>query len=843
MAHEEAVTAANTGDQTLEDVVIQRTYGDDFMVTVGKSLFKHPKRIILELGSNEHDEDADVYKVWLHQDEGKVIVEGNGRGMDVEGLTSFVRIGDSVKKEEILSPEGRKRTGKFGVAVLGIRAFWGGVTVESWKEGTHYTVTETFDDADTIEKRLVVSREPCNPEKHGARLTLFDMDLNDETYIDEMNLMRLLRDELPRKLAEIYVNDNLVPRRDLGIPLEYVIDVHDPAAGHVHGTIFLASKKLGDDNGLFTKVNDRAVGGKNEDLIPEQDLKSRIYGVVHVDDLEEYITIDREQFFASAKGRAVRDIIHDVLRQARRDMSAKVKENKIAKCKEVLTDYLPTVEAMMGEFMDGGSPFKVVFSEEHAGKVLYVSESARIVYVNPTSRAFDLATYRPAETRRVLGRLGVMAVAFSKLESEDHEKTEAAVSAFTDLEIGRGRERRRLANILPGQTTPEQERARKSINPNRLYEQRDATARTYPAWMLKRFAEAGLIEPYREKTYLGKDLSALLETLDGKVTLHEGVRHVPVPEGTDEFNFRRTHMARATKEIEKLKKAKKLPKYVKNVSRVRSHPIYTFPKENLGELVHLLAEGTLTDELPVSYQRRFKGKTSVELDPEEDRVGNLIGYELEDVNTEGDEAVLDIVRAYSDNFTQRYVQDLIDKGAINATGVVFNGKEYPLDAVLTAEEIAEHTRKNISAVRQRLRQIGSANKGVPAILAHGLEISSFCYGKQTASVHMTVVDPTIYTTDDDVELVEFGFKSGVMFGNVNNPRMLRKHVNMLYNRLLDHAGEALQTPGDRSAVLDSLGYLPLTNAVATLIQGGLDQADAMQRVAESENIILGHVRV
>ena len=72
---------------------------------------------IEELVANSYDSDAQT--VVIDYEEGNYLkVTDDGCGMSSEDLDNFFRIGDSVKLKEPISPKGRRRMGKFGIATL-----------------------------------------------------------------------------------------------------------------------------------------------------------------------------------------------------------------------------------------------------------------------------------------------------------------------------------------------------------------------------------------------------------------------------------------------------------------------------------------------------------------------------------------------------------------------------------------------------------------------------------------------------------------------------------------------------------------------------------------------------
>ncbi len=825
--------------------VVTREHGEDLGATIGATLFQRPEQIVLETGANSWDADASYFKVSLHQDDGYIILEDDGFGMDEDGIRSFFRMGDSTKKASKKSPKGRDRIGKYGIAAIGVRSFWGKHRLDSWRDGLHYVIEEEFAAGDKDSTEIPCDPTPCDEDKHGVRITLSDMRVSKGSRIKEKDLIRILREELPSSVDgfDVYVNDTLVQPQELRGALEYVIDIpDDPLLGRVYGNLFLSKRSLGLNSGIFTKVHGRAVGGRNLDLISNTSLKSTLYGVVHADSLDDSITFDRLQFTASRKVDRLKQIITGVVQQARRDADLRAKQTKIAQCSDVLSAHLLSVGKMIGNHMDGGPPYDIVFDAREAGDVLYVDDVSRRVFVNPEARPFDLTLYKRRDVQASLGRIGMLAVALSKLNPVEQENAEAAILTFSELEKGRSKNRRMLAHIVPkddeggGRVA-----ARAGINENRLYTQKDAAAVTFPAWMLKRFQASGLVAPHREDLYLGSDLLDLMENFEGRVTIYEAARHVPVPKGYSEaYAFRQRRITNGEKNFATLVERGELPDYVHNVADKDQTPIYTVPRERLGDLVHFLHHEKFVDELPDEYAEKF-GKRSRRREGELSAVA-VLDYDLEE-GLEGEKAVLEMVRAYSDQFAQRYLQGLIRRGVFTNKGVRYNGVETGVDDSVPLKSVADHLSVSETDLRARMKSFSRRHtKDIPTVMTHGLD-TRFCYGNKEDTVPFDDAWGRLHLRDADMELVEYLHASGVLDEDYEKPNIERGHLTTLYDRLLSRACDQITDPKGRSELLKTLGYLPLTTAVATLVESGLAQNDAFKRVSESTSVVLGYVKI
>jgi len=133
----------NRGDQTQEHV-FKREPGKNLPDLVSKLISSGTIPTLLQFVANSFDADATQVHIQYRSEERLLSITDDGEGMGLPELSAFYRLGDSLKVVKPISPKGRERIGKFGVATMGLSTLAGSYTLETWRDGTKILVEESL---------------------------------------------------------------------------------------------------------------------------------------------------------------------------------------------------------------------------------------------------------------------------------------------------------------------------------------------------------------------------------------------------------------------------------------------------------------------------------------------------------------------------------------------------------------------------------------------------------------------------------------------------------------------------------------------------------------------------
>lgn len=586
---------------TLDDIIVKREHGRNLSVVMGDLLFKQLDLCVLELVANSHDADAESVEITYNPKRDVLVVSDDGSGMDEDGLRSFFRIGDSPKMNDKTTPKGRRVMGNRGVATLALRTLGYRYVLGTWNGGFHYSVEERFSKDDTDDKQVVVSREPADHSKHGTTITINGLKfLREGRNLDITDLYKALSVEMP-VLPDfaIFLNDEKVAPRVVLNGIEYVVDANDSLVGRVHGSIWYTSKPIKDGAaGIYIKVNGRAVGGPNSDIMHDRvSLSQRVFGVVNADSLVDVIGFDRHAFLSdSPKYLHVREIIQKVLKQVRKDMDMDLKSRDRTRSQDLLGEVIPVIGRFVGELLGDGKEYKVVFDD--STKVAYTDREDGVLHINPKSSYFHL---RKANTASLTDALSLAA----KHAAYRNLVPVAARDNFDDLAVqaykaeckvfDKKLEGGSLADLV--QSSQSDETIIHSVSPARLYTPEEMEkAGYYNAAVVRRMIASSLLKE-KDGKVLGGDVLGLDKYLNGCIHLFDFVRRL-YPNPDVAYGKAVFHANKETSIVLKLNNLAaegNLPSYVRNLSRNVEAPFWVVDEPDLDRLKHFLETGEVRD--------------------------------------------------------------------------------------------------------------------------------------------------------------------------------------------------------------------------------------------------------
>ncbi len=611
------MTTASNLEETVGQFSVRREHGQDLGRTMARTLFSGPEQCVLELVANSYDADAErVLITYEPQQHSLIIQDFGGTGMDRNGITAFFRMGDSPKKAQPISPKGRRRIGKHGIASLAVRTLADRFTLDSYCAGAHYHAEEVFGEVDQDNKDIAVVVSPDQKNQQGVTLSLSSLKCSRDGSLSLGRLKRLLATEMPIDLEngfEIYLNRELIIPLELGKSvMEYLIDLDDPRIGRVSGKLYY-SKTLGASNaGIFTKVNGRAVGGDNAKNFEHYSigLQRRVFGIVNADGMESEIRFDRSTFVSGVKRQRLYTIVNDVLKQIRNDTD-KVENILESAGAAFLERIVPELGVKLAKVLKRKEPVKIIFSPEDSGGVVHLDKDNGILQINPHAPAFTLSGYQHPEVRQVLYRAAELALAESFISDHaDQERLE--LFAGTILETIRLHKQRRksLADLLPKDSETENKpNLFQRVSPARLYTMGE-TAKLIGLSnaVLKRIQASGVVIERGDKV-LGAEVSGLRTIFSDKMSLFDAVREATVPEGVVDYAWYQDREETAIRTLGHWAENHSLPNYIANLAAPDKPSFYTVTKRAGSKLVQFLENGEFLDR--VMRRNRSYGYTAV----------------------------------------------------------------------------------------------------------------------------------------------------------------------------------------------------------------------------------------
>ncbi|GEM_PF-4067161 len=583
------------------------TYSEDLRSKMAKRIFRSPLRAIREMAANGYD--ADAVKVEVHYDptgDGQIIISDNGCGMRKGvGLEQFMEIGESgsedLKRDNRKTPKGRTPIGTFGWGKLAGEYLAQERRIDTFRDGVHTWAIERIEKG--IGQRVVsFQTQSCEVEKHGTTITLKGLNFKEgERNLTKEGVMRELREGMPvleLNDFEMYVNNDLVTPFVLRNAVEYVIDVEDPLIGIVKGSIFYASKPLGEEAALNIKVNGGGVGEKNLEVISTvaSSLLGRIYGVINASGIDEIVEFGRAGLQDGPQKKRLYEIIWKTLRQVRQDMESQITYEKKQSLVGSFEKHRTELGKLVGEFFEEKRAYKLEMNAKKAGDLAVVDRTAGKVYVNPTSPAYLLKSLNPASVKEVLDLIVRDAISVSLLTGEDErdrfEDFRARMAQLRGQGLRSSKEKKwSLLDVLPHDeevVRAEDFDPTLRVSEDRLFEYKETVRRTgYDRAMLDRFVESCVLPKVKDK-FLGKDILELRQNMKDVLPLYVAVRRIPVPAGRVDYAYRQSKEQSANTRLSVLAQSGELPGYVRNISRRDDIVLFVVDKAKFGPFAYFL---------------------------------------------------------------------------------------------------------------------------------------------------------------------------------------------------------------------------------------------------------------
>ena len=447
---------------------IRRTIGNDLLSTIRDLATKDFEHSIIELVANSYDADATTVDVEYEPRTKILRIKDNGEGMTPEDLENFFRSGDSEKRRNPITPMGRTKLGKFGIATILINHLADSYEMETYKSGLKTTLRESFDGELSLEKDITFSTEETGEGKTGTEIKLTGLRIKDNKILRLGGLIKRIRWDLPVHLPDfkVYVNGEEVEPRKIGKAVSFEVDEKGKNVGEVKGEFYLLNSS--DENaGIHLYVNGRRIGNPLE-LLNSFNLRigtsRRLMGIVHANGLENAIGFDRTKFKEDDPSFAeLREILQASLREIDRYGRDRDEEKSMEKRGENLAKAIEqTSEIFSKKRLLGNIQARLSLTENsdsHSGG--YTPEKGEIqIPLNHPSLRFAPRT-RIETYVHALEAMAIDAIALYESESQENP-----LSAFN-------KKRFDLWRKLNGMNFAASEQDKK-INPKRMYSSKEA---------------------------------------------------------------------------------------------------------------------------------------------------------------------------------------------------------------------------------------------------------------------------------------------------------------------------------------------------------------------------------
>ncbi len=598
------------GNKDLEGLVLERSHGANLSRVMGDLLFKDLVLCVQEIVANCHDADAEDVDIAYSPGRGTLVISDNGTGMDKEGLRGFYRLGDSSKERIPRTKKGRTPIGKFGIATLVLRTLADHYTLESWKDGVHYTVEEKFTKEDTDAKKLDVRIDKCSPKSHGVRISIDKLKFTKGgRELDLSELRKRLSVEMPI-LPDFSMKLNAEPIKSRNIEngVEYAVEIEDRDVGFIRGSIYYSSRPLEEGAaGIYVKVHGRAVGGANKDLLGGNiALGTRVFGVVEANGLDDIVGLDRHDFLTDhPKFKALKEYLGDILKEVRRDMDNDLRGKNRRKARISLVNTLPQVASYTKRLLGDQTPgaYEIVFDKDKAGDIARVDTNAKKLFINPSSEVFVVSNPGIRTIRESLLKAAEYAELLNRVSADFRVNLEESILSAIRLrreELKTGGKRHYLGDLISGAEIASGSRV--TTSSSRVYNYAEITRLTgRDNAVIKILVDAGLLNDRDGERVIGQDVITTVETLGDDLTIFEAIKKVhKVPEESEAHDYAifQSREKTANKRLESMfKRNERLPPYIRNVALPKHTPLFVIDPRFLQSFKHFVDEGNFPKDV------------------------------------------------------------------------------------------------------------------------------------------------------------------------------------------------------------------------------------------------------
>ena len=380
----------------MKTIRIPQTIGKNLRSVIAQELVKSPIVAVKELVSNSYDADAKVVSVEVDESARTLSVDDDGSGMEESDLEGFLRMGDSVKKDNPLTPRGRISIGNFGIAQTLLEYLGEGYSIETRKGRSRIVGSEDFAKGNGLQ--YYVDQNPSDVS--GTKIVINGLKSAGTNLLSLGRLGRALAWEMPSQqdLSEgdkfqIFLNGEKVERISPKSKEVFKFDQNLSLAGKVSMKVFYFDGKSDQSiKGVYVYVNNRSVGEpSNFQLLRLGRLfYNRIFARVDADGLRGSISFNRgffreENFAFHELKEWVYACFRNIRKEVRTDLSSRV--------------YVPTSEAVRQIVESSG-----LIDRKGKSVVLSLPERADLLGGSQQKSKRELPAQRSPEIRKHYSR-------------------------------------------------------------------------------------------------------------------------------------------------------------------------------------------------------------------------------------------------------------------------------------------------------------------------------------------------------------------------------------------------------------------------------------------------------
>jgi hypothetical protein len=520
--------------------VMLPTIGKDLQHVLGQTLVRDWYAAISEFVCNSYDADAENVQINIDPNRQTLEMIDDGSGMDNNGLESFLRMGDSVKLKEPISPlKHRKRLGKKGIAKTLLRFLGDSAGIETVNRGNKYVIDEVI----TSDQFVPAQVFPVSSKTQiGTTILVRGLHFNVRENFDVEGLYQRLQWDAPNKQDfDVFVNGRLVKKRRL---IEYAptYQVEEDIGGgnRITGRIYLQKDfNKGRLDGVFVCVNGRAVGGSS--LIDLNSIDSRlvdhVQGEINADFLETLITLDRAGFKEDPKVDKVVKAINKVLQSVSYDLDQGKQRREYyaaSRVSPIIEDAL--VDAQLQLNLRLSADYELVLSNRsEAGSIARLDSSSKRIYLNVASKMFSFIKTKEKRNRNMseiyLKRAFLIAAAHAIAKQSNNigeeisdltsSQIDSAFKGASGISEGSG-------DILGTKVTPQLDDV--YLNQFRLYDHYEVGSMTgRSAFVVRLLHSSGALQGTEDHLFSRKNILNAFKPIERKVSCIEVVdlRYAP----------------------------------------------------------------------------------------------------------------------------------------------------------------------------------------------------------------------------------------------------------------------------------------------------------------------------
>ncbi|MFZ5955288.1 MAG: ATP-binding protein [Nanoarchaeota archaeon] len=283
-------------------IKLSRMLGGNVPELISKLVITGAIPAIEELVVNAYDADATRVDLTYNEEKNMLSIKDNGSGMKKgSGLEDFFRLGDSPKMKEPISPRGRVRIGKFGVATILLNYLCNEYEMVTVKDGIKTIIKEKFDGQLSQNKEILGEEYSIDNSGCGTEILMKGLRFQSEKQFSLEELKNQFQWDLPiLPDFEIFINDEKIKPKLIEASKKFKVEKDLEHAGKVNAK-FYVTPNVDRHAGIYVYVNKRAIGDPRAYLARlfsrgKLIFSRRLIGIVNADGLERAILFDRGRF-------------------------------------------------------------------------------------------------------------------------------------------------------------------------------------------------------------------------------------------------------------------------------------------------------------------------------------------------------------------------------------------------------------------------------------------------------------------------------------------------------------------------------------------------------------------